>query len=144
MAQQNIHVWTGISGKTEEQFDKYFDQDKFLKDNHRLNADESSEKGGPDLNLRCQFCKDLGLLYAYNEDWITTYFSRKKINVQLAIEELPIWDDQLEVDIYKACVAKGISTVNAIFSYADDTLTIPAPLKSYNELIYIGCFVSQF
>ncbi|MBB6501025.1 immunity 22 family protein [Pedobacter cryoconitis] len=144
MAQQNIHVWTGISNKTEEQFYKYFDQDKFLKDNHRFSTDESPEKDGPDLKLRCQFCKDLGLPSAYNEDWITMHFSRKKINVQLAIEELPVWDDQLEVDIYKACVAKGISTVNAIFSYADDTLTIDAPLKSYNDLMYVGCFVSQF
>ncbi|KIO74626.1 hypothetical protein TH53_25350 [Pedobacter lusitanus] len=127
MAQQSIHVWAGTSDKTEEQFYKYFDQSKFQKDNS-------------DSNLRSQFGKDLDLQDVYDEDWITIYYSRKKISIQMAIEELPVWDDQIEVGIYQACVGKGLSTVNAIFCYADDNLSMDKPLKSYNNLIYIGCF----
>ncbi|MBB5620931.1 hypothetical protein HDE69_001984 [Pedobacter cryoconitis] len=129
MAQQKIHVWAGTTDKTEEQFDKYFDQSKFIKDNS-------------DPNQRSQFGKDLNLEKAYDENWITVYHSRKRISIQSAIEELPIWDDQLEVAIYQAGVKKGVPLVNAIISYADDQLTIEKPLNSYNNLVYLGSFTN--
>lgn len=62
------------------------------------------------------------------------------MSVQAAIEELPIWNDQTEVEIYQACVDKGISTVNAILSYADAELIIDKPLGNYNDMTYIGSF----
>ncbi|MGY0036525.1 immunity 22 family protein [Pedobacter sp. NJ-S-72] len=65
MAQQSIHVWAGTSEKTEEQFYKYFDQSKFLKNTE-------------DLNLRSQFSKDLNLQNSYDEDWITIFHNKKK------------------------------------------------------------------
>ncbi|MBB5638460.1 hypothetical protein HDF26_001074 [Pedobacter cryoconitis] len=127
MAQQSIHVWAGTSDKTEEQFYKYFDQSKFLKNNQ-------------DLNLRCQFCKDLNLQNAYDEDWITIYHGRKRVSIQAMIEELPVWNDQAEVEIYQACIQKGVSTANAIFSYAADELTIENQKATNNGLQYIGRF----
>lgn len=127
MAQQSIHVWAGTSDKTEEQFYKYFDQSKF-------------QKNDQDLNLRSQFCKDLNLQNSYDEDWMTIYHNRKKISIQSMIEELPVWNDQTEVEIYQACVKKGITTANAIFSYADDELTIENQKGTYNGLSYVGSF----
>lgn len=140
MAKQRIHIWIGTSNKTEEQFYKYFDQSKFLKDNQRFNTDQTYARNTPDFNLRSQFSKDIDKQYDYDTDWITIYYSRKKISIQAAIEELPIWDDQTEVEIYQACVNKGISTVNAILCYADEELNIEEALESYNDLIYIGSF----
>nr|WP_068889489.1 immunity 22 family protein [Pedobacter panaciterrae] len=129
MGEQRIHIWAGISqNKTEEQFFKYFDQSKFLKGET------------PDLQLRSQFSKDIGKDYDYDADWITIYHGRRRISIQAAIEELPVWDDQTEVDIYQACVSKGISSVNSILCYADDELSIENPLESYNDMIYIGSF----
>ncbi|MEJ5091262.1 hypothetical protein GEO21_14570 [Sphingobacterium faecium] len=140
MAEQRIHIWTGTSNKTEEQFYKYFDQSKFIKDYHRFKTDETYGRNAPDLNLRSQFSKAIDKQYDYDVDWITVYYSRKKMSVQAAIEELPIWNDQTEVEIYQACVDKGISTVNAILSYADAELIIDKPLGNYNDMTYIGSF----
>ncbi|CDT25685.1 conserved hypothetical protein [Sphingobacterium sp. PM2-P1-29] len=44
------------------------------------------------------------------------------------------------MEIYQACVDKGISTVNAILCYADAELIIDKPLGNYNDMIYIGSF----
>lgn len=141
MAEQRIHIWAGMSqNKTEEQFYKYFDQSKFLKDNHNFNNDEAYPRDAPDFNLRSQFSKDIGMQYDYDADWITIYHGRKRISIQAAIEELPVWDDQIEVEIYQACINKGISTVNCILCYADDELSVDNPLESYNDMIYIGSF----
>jgi len=140
MAEQRIHIWAGMSNKTEEQFYKYFDQSKFLKDNHRFNTDETYPRDTPDFNLRSQFSKAIGKQYDYDAEWITIYYSRKRISIQAAIEELPIWDDQTEVDIYQACVSKGLSTVNVILCYADDALNMDKPLENYNDMSYVGSF----
>lgn len=140
MAEQRIHIWAGTSNKTEEQFYKYFDQSKFLKDNDRFKTDESYPRDNPDFNLRSQFSKAIGKQYDYDANWITIYYSRKRISIQAAIEELPIWNDQIEVDIYQSSVSKGISTVNVILCYADDELSIDNPLDNYNDMVYIGCF----
>jgi hypothetical protein len=140
MAKQRIHIWAGTSNKTEEQFYKYFDQSKFIKDNDKFKTDEAYPRNAPDFNLRSQFSKDIMKQYDYDADWITIYYSRKRISIQAAIEELPIWNDQTEVDIYQACVSKGISTVNVILCYADDELSIDKPLDKYNDMLYIGSF----
>ncbi|SMC94741.1 immunity 22 family protein [Pedobacter nyackensis] len=140
MTKQRIHIWAGTSNKTQEQFYKYFDQNKFIKDNHRFKTDEAYARNTPDFNLRSQFSKDINKQYDYDVDWITIYYSRKRISIQTAIEELPIWNDQTEVDIYQACVSKGISTVNVILGYADDELIIDKPLENYNDMLYIGSF----
>jgi hypothetical protein len=142
MAAQRIHIWAGTSNKTEEQFYKYFDQSKFLKDNERFNTDESYPRDTPDFNLRSQFSKAIHKQFDYDAEWITIYYSRKRISIQAAIEELPIWDDQTEVAIYQACVDKGIATVNVILCYADDELIIDKPLENYNDMRYIGSFNS--
>lgn len=141
MAEQLIHIWAGMSqNKTEEQFYKYFDQSKFLKDNNSFNTDEAYPRNAPDFQLRSQFSKDIGKEYDYDAEWLTIYHGRKRISIQAAIEELPVWDDQTEVDIYQACINKGISTVNSILCYADDELSIDNPLENYNDMIYIGSF----
>jgi len=140
MAEQRIHIWTGTSNKTEEQFYKYFDQSKFIKDYNRFKTDETYSRNAPDFNLRSQFGKAINKEFDYDVEWITVYFSRKKMSIQAAIEELPIWNDQTEVEIYQACISKGISTVNAILCYADEELKIDKPLGNYNDMIYVGCF----
>ncbi|AIM36452.1 immunity 22 family protein [Sphingobacterium sp. SG20118] len=140
MAEQRIHIWTGTSNKTDEQFYKYFDQSKFIKDYHRFKTDETYSRNAPDFNLRSQFSKAIDKQYDYDVDWITIYYSRKRMSIQAAIEELPIWNDQTEVEIYQACVSKGISTVNAILCYADEELKIDKPLENYNDMIYVGSF----
>lgn len=140
MAEQRIHIWAGTSNKTEEQFYKYFDQSKFIKDYNRFKTDETYARNASDFNLRSQFSKAIDKQYDYDVDWITVYFSRKKMSIQAAIEELPIWNDQTEVAIYQACVDKGISNVNAILCYADAELIIDKPIGNYNDMIYIGCF----
>lgn len=140
MAGQRIHIWAGTSNKTEEQFYKYFDQSKFLKDNQRFRTDETYPRDTPDFNLRSQFSKAIGKQYDYDAEWITIYYSRKRISIQAAIEELPIWDDKTEVDIYQACTSKGLSIVNVILCYADETLNIDTPLENYNDMLYIGSF----
>jgi hypothetical protein len=140
MAEQRIHIWAGTTNKTEDQFYKYFDQSKFIKDNHSFNTDESYARNTPDFNLRSQFGKAIDKQYDYDANWITIFYSRKRISIQAAIEELPIWNDQIEVDIYQACVSKGISTANVILCYADEELNIDKPLENYNDMIYVGSF----
>ncbi|MBB2147513.1 immunity 22 family protein [Pedobacter gandavensis] len=140
MAEQRVHIWAGTTNKTEEQFYKYFDQSKFLKDYNLFKTDEAYPRNSPDFGLRSAFSKAIDKPYDYDANWITIYYSRKRISVQAAIEELPIWNDQTEVEIYQACVKKGISTVNVILCYADNELTIDKPLESYNDMIYVGSF----
>ncbi|WP_316753074.1 immunity 22 family protein [Pedobacter gandavensis] len=143
MAEQRVHIWAGTTNKTEEQFYKYFDQTKFLKDNHLFNTDENYPRSSPDFNMRSQFSKAIDKQYDYDAKWITIFFSRKRISIQAAIEELPIWNDKTEVEIYQACVNKGISAVNVILCYADNDLKIDKPLDNYNDMSYVGCFSIQ-
>ena len=140
MAEQRIHIWTGTSNKTEEQFYKYFDQSKFIKDYNRFKTDETYSRNAPDFNLRSQFGKAINKEFDYDVEWITVYFSRKKMSIQAAIEELPIWNDQTEVEIYQACISKGISTVNAYQKHGlESALFIKLkeyvlPMNQYDEL----------
>lgn len=140
MAEQRIHIWAGTTNKTEEQFYKYFDQSKFLKDYDLFKTDEAYARNNPDFNIRSPFGKAIDKQYDYDANWITIFYSRKRISIQAAIEELPIWNDKIEVEIYQACVNKGSSTVNVILCYADNELNIDKPLETYNDMSYIGSF----
>ena len=127
-----IHVWIGLTEKTQKEFEQYFDQrNAFLFDS------QGNEKDPSEITLS-QFSKDLGESYSFDEDFLTIYYNPDSDDIDLALEELADVDSP-EL-LIEACDAKDITKANAMFFYTDAELQIPAPNKKYNDLTYIGVF----
>ena len=127
-----IHVWIGLTEKTQKEFERYFDQrNAFLFDS------QGNEKSPSEIILS-QFSKDLGKSHSFDEDFLTIYYNPNSDERDLALEELADLDSR-EL-LMEACDAKGITKANAMFFYTDAELQIPDPGKRYNDLTYIGVF----
>jgi hypothetical protein len=89
-----MHIWLGTFGSREE-FDKYLDQERYLKAwavyDHEPPIGNEAEDAEPGPELRCDFCKELGL-DTYNEDLIVmkyykTLVDYKKVAHDILVEE---------------------------------------------------------
>ena len=127
-----IHIWIGFTTKTQEEFDKYFDQkNAFMFD------DKGNEKGPSEIILS-QFSKDVGKSHAFDEDFLNIYYNPNSDDLQLALEELS--DTDLLELLKDICSSKGITKANAMFFYTDAELQVNDLDKKYNDLIYLGVF----
>lgn len=127
-----IHVWIGLTEKTQKKFNQYFDQkNAFLFDS------QGNEKNPSEITLS-QFSKDLGKSTSFDEDFLTIYYNPDSDDLNLALEELADVDSPKL--LIEACDAKGITKANAMFFYTDAEIHIPDPNKKYNDLTYIGVF----
>lgn len=127
MDMSKVHVWIGINNSDDETFEKYFELD--------YNADV--EMDDPEYMV-CQFCADIKTEW-YDEDMIGVYKIDHLINVEEALEEIPVSKDTL-IEINTICVRKGIKNINAMFFYTDADLKITDTDKLFNGLVYLGEF----
>ena len=148
------HLWVGITKKNKEEFMKYFNQAEYL------SALEKDSK--PSIDLRCQFCKDVGINY-YNPDFLHVFYSQEERSIEEIIKKYtpdpnlhnPMISDLHDNDIYKA---------NGMFCYIDNGCRDPKKDQifliykrsfegivkkskkfvdekdNYNDLQYIGAF----
>lgn len=127
-----IHVWIGITHKSEENYLQYFE----------LDYSTEGDFEAPEYRV-CQFCKDIGKKW-YDEDFIGIIpILKKDVSVIEILQEIPIEQDEIR-KVLSICKEMGLSSANAIFYYTDSELIIQKPYKdNYNDLKYIGVFNSS-
>ena len=153
-------LWIGKTGKTEEEFMQYFNQDDYMNSLLKFESGETTKR--PSSNLCCQFCKDLNIKHYYPE-YLTVFYSQKELNAKEIIEKYTK-DKELFKDMISFSLHANVTMANAIFLYIpngyrdkkkDQKITIfrkasigkfakPSgaldELDNYNDLKYIGTF----
>ncbi|MGI4737445.1 MAG: immunity 22 family protein [Janthinobacterium lividum] len=117
-----IHVWLGMSSKSEEEFSRYFEINQ---------ADKEAGIGAS------QFDKDIHIKW-YDDDLIGVYYSTSD-DLAAALDELPTSPPSIQA-ISDKCAALDITHANALFYYEDADLRVVDSTKKYNELTYLGIF----
>jgi hypothetical protein len=117
-----IHVWLGMSSKSQEEFSRYFEINQ---------ADKEAGVGAS------QFDKDIHIKW-YDDDLIGVYYSASD-DLDAALDELPTSSAAIQA-IAARCAELDITQANAMFYYEDADLKIADPNKKYNELTYLGVF----
>ena len=131
-----LHLWVGITEKSQKDFDQYFDQTRaFLFD---ANGREKSQ----DEIVLSQFSKDIGKQASFDEDFLSIYFGGDNSDLNEALAELADSED-FEI-IQKTCIEKSVIEANAMFFYSDAEHDITDHRKKYNGLTYIGEFNSPY
>ena len=131
------YLWIGITDKSEEDYNKYFEIDYSIED-----IDDPDYKP-------CQFCKDIGEKW-YDEDFIIMNSPlEKEIDIEDFIKtEYSGVDKQEYEKILNKCMKLNILKANALISYSvsddkNDLLDIPNKNIYFNGLKYIGCFLHE-
>src|SRR4051812_5234805 len=112
---KSIHIWAGQVG-SKEAFETYLDQCVYLKawakyDNEPPTGDED-EDAEPSPNLRCQFCKDVGL-DIYDEDMMVFRYYDHLVNAATVAKDIQVYSERL-VELLKK---KQIENCNAVIAY---------------------------
>jgi len=118
---KKIHIWIGTTSKSEEEFEKYFDQD----------------------NEISEFALDIGI-EEYDEDFIgiIPIFSKTE-SIDTLLKEIPLKQHLYDTVVNK-CKELGIINGNAILYLTDSQVEVALPFKNkYNDLKYIGIFESS-
>jgi hypothetical protein len=154
------HVWIGTTKKTKEEFLQYFEQSEYLAALEAYNKGETKKK--PPQDIRCQFCKDVGI-NNYNPEYLYVYH---RVNLEssekIIREHIP--DYNLHDPITMRIHQKAVFQANAMFCYVDNAernpqkdqqfiiflkemaAKYPKPSKAleqqdeYDDLDYIGVF----
>jgi hypothetical protein len=112
---KKIHIWIGVTSKSEEEFFNYFDQD----------------------NDNSQFSKDIALNSEYDEDFIGIIPMDRNIPIKEIFEnDVPIDTDDIP-QVEKECYKLGLESANAVFYLTDSSVKIENIGKKYNGLYYI-------
>lgn len=118
--------WVGYF-PTEEDFERYMDQTEFYK--------WWSEHDEDNLELRCQFCKELGIS-SYDEDFLIMKYLKESDNIQDCIDFIPANNELLRPEFERLSLAKA----NAVICYTkgheikDDVVDKPTSVS------YLGVF----
>ena len=131
-----LHLWVGKTLKSQQDFDKYFDQtNAFMFD---LDGREKSEEE----IILSQFSIEIEKQASFDEDFLSIYYGGVNYNLDEALVEVQDSDDFEKMK--KACEEKGVIEANAMFFYTDSELNISNDKKKYNDLTYIGKFNSPY
>ncbi|WP_264529310.1 immunity 22 family protein [Flavobacterium sp. N502540] len=115
-----IFLWLGVTSKSQEQFDEYFELDYSEDiDNRKI----------------CGFCKDIGKKW-YDEDFIGYLRFNEELTVLAILKEVPISENDKN-KVLDNCKDLGIEFVNSVYWYSGE-IEVPSKDKKYNELFYIG------
>ena len=108
-------TFVGTTDKSKEEFMKYFDQSEYMQALQDYQAVKSKKKPNPEL--RCQFCKDVGLDFYYPELLRVTFSDKLiPIDAELLLQEVlkePIFYDGLYLDLERVNIYKA----NCAFCY---------------------------
>ena len=131
-----LHLWVGKTGKSQKEFDKYFNQSQAFM------FDSDGREKNPEEIVLSQFSTDIGLKTSFDEDFLTIYFAADNDSLDetlMEVEDSPDFEN-----IKKACSEKGIDEANAMFFYTDIEIEISNSNEKYNDLTYIGKFQSPY
>lgn len=117
-------IWVGHFD-TEEEFEKYMNQDAFY--NWWKEYDEDNKE------LRCQFCKELGVM-SYDEDFLIMKFAPEGMNELLNLIPADT------VKIKEAMEAAGVKDCNAFVSYECCSGISPKKALNTTSMKYLGSF----
>lgn len=151
-------TFVGTITQTREEFMEYFNQDAYLEELRRYENGETKKKPNPDL--RCQFCKDVGITHYYPE-FLKIKFTDEEVDAVNLLYEV-ISEKNLHIILPKKLKERDIEVANCAFCYVangfrnkklDQKINIhkrntPSYLKrqkgaideldNYNGLTYIG------
>lgn len=101
-------IWIGSTSKSKKEFLQYFNQDDYMKFLNAYNNGEMKKRPSP--NLRCQFCKDIGVDFYYPE-FLNVFFSNKTIAPKELIQNIVI-DKEIMDSIFSTLDEKKIKEAN--------------------------------
>ena len=130
-----MHIWLGTF-ESEEELEKYLDQKKYLEAwatyDHEPPTGKAAEDAEPSPELRCDFCKEVGL-DTYDEDHMVIKYYPTAVDLKTAVHDLIL--DQKEVEAL--CEKHKFSGFNTLIAYENPDLKEKAALRS-RILKYIG------
>lgn len=114
-AGMEFSTFVGITDKSKEEFMRYFDQSEYMQALQDYQAGTSKKKPNPEL--RCQFCKDVGLDFYYPE-LLNIEFSDNLIpvNAEILLRKV-ISEPMLHYNLPRRLQEKGIDKANCAFCY---------------------------
>ncbi len=129
------HFWIGTTVQNEAAFAAYFDHDPayWSLDDEQIEASATDVTG-------CGFTRDLGERYLYDPDLLQLIWRPDPVPARELIEESVPPSEAVAQRMLGACIARGVTTANAAFAYADPTQRIRNPLMLFNDLRYLGLF----
>ncbi|MFK4790430.1 immunity 22 family protein [Microbacterium sp. ZW T5_56] len=131
----SLHFWIGPTALTEDEFWRYFDhaEDYWDLEVEDVEAAESDVTG-------CGFCIDTGMKFLYDEDLLQVIWFDELVPVRTVIDESTIDAGAPTDAVVEACEARGMTTANAAFVYADPAFVAPDTTRLFNGLPYLGKF----
>lgn len=130
-----INIWVG-NFDSKEAFEEYFSQESYLKawsiyDNEPPTGKEGDDQE-PDPELRCQFCKEIGI-DNYDEDFIVLKYYHKLQKINMIVNDVP--GDTSE--FLKSCKEHEIEYINVLVAYENHDLT-QKDASQAQRMIYLG------
>jgi hypothetical protein len=133
---KRIHVWIGTF-KSEEDFNKYFDQTVYFQAWNKYN-NEPPEEGEEDIEpgdeVRCPFCKEIGMEW-YDEDFTFMHYEQSG-DFNALLNRLPADSKK----ILLACKEKKVRSGNAFFIYSAKEMDEDINPENSHTITYIGEF----
>lgn len=130
-----IHIWVG-NFESEAAFEEYFSQESYLKAwsiyDHEPATGKEGDDQEPDPELRCQFCKDIGI-DNYNEDFIVLKYDHQLQEINMILNDI-LGDTAAFLKWYEE---RKIENSNVMVAYENHDL----PQKNASqtkEMIYLG------
>lgn len=118
--------WAGYF-PTKDEFEKYMDQTAFYQWWKEYDEDN--------LELRCQFCKELGI-ESYDEDFLIMKYLEESSDIQDFIDYVPAKNDLIRAEVERI----GLTQANALICY-DKGKDIPMTLvENPTSMSYLGLF----
>lgn len=118
--------WVGYF-PTEEDFEKYMDQTEFYKWWSKYDEDNSE--------LRCQFCKELGIS-SYDEDLLIMKYLKESDKIQDCIDFIPA-NNQLLQPVFEKV---GLKKANAVICYTKGHEITDNVVDKATSVSYLGVF----
>lgn len=130
------HIWIGTFS-SEKEFEKYIDQTAYFQAWNKYNnepLDEGEENIEPSDELRCPFCKEIGMS-AYDEDFLICHFEQSG-DFNALLSRIPANLKRF----LAACEEKGVRNGNTFFCYVAEEISKEEHPEKSKGMIYIGEF----
>lgn len=130
-----MHIWLGTLGSKKE-LEKYMNQKKYLEawavyDNEPPTGNEA-EDAEPGPELRCDFCKEVGL-DTYDEDLMVIKYYKTPVDHKAVAHDIIVDEKEFEA----LCKKFKASSFNSVIAYGNNGLNEKAALGS-RTVKYIG------
>lgn len=107
-------TFLGITNKSEAEFMEYFNQETYLEELRRYESGETKKRPNPDL--RCQFCKDVGITH-YHPEFLKIKFTKEPSDPLYMVREVVTEKCFSDFLLLSAIKKKNIKSANCAFCY---------------------------